>query len=484
MTEQVGIVPLDASTRASADDRAPLGSVALITLLFGAFLPMLSFFIINVALPAIGSDLRASSGELQLVVGSYGIANATLLVVGGRLGDGFGRKRLFLWGLAGFTLMSLVCALAPTVGVLLAARAIQGAAAAALTPQVLATISSVLAGAHRARAMAMFGVAGGLAAALGQILGGVLVSADLFGLGWRTVFLVNVPVGIAVLGAASFLLPETRAAQRLRVDGVGAALFAVTLVLLLLPLTEGRPLGWPVWTWVTLAAAIPATAVFAQHQRRSERSGGAPLIPPSVLRLRPMRIGLVLAVGFFTTFGGFMFVFALATQGEAGMSPLQGGLSLLPMATGFLITSIYGPRLQQRYGAGLIVRGWLVQAAGYALLALVALTLWPDVTPLTMVIPMVVAGFGSGLVMVPLMGVVVGQVPPQQAGLGSGILLTSQQTCLALGAATVGTAYLALAGTEWGEGGSLAAVALATTAISVLMAPVTTLLRPRNQAAG
>jgi len=484
MTEQVGIVPLDASTRASADDRAPLGSVALITLLFGAFLPMLSFFIINVALPAIGSDLRASSGELQLVVGSYGIANATLLVVGGRLGDGFGRKRLFLWGLAGFTLMSLVCALAPTVGVLLAARAIQGAAAAALTPQVLATISSVLAGAHRARAMAMFGVAGGLAAALGQILGGVLVSADLFGLGWRTVFLVNVPVGIAVLGAASFLLPETRAAQRLRVDGVGAALFAVTLVLLLLPLTEGRPLGWPVWTWVTLAAAIPATAVFAQHQRRSERSGGAPLIPPSVLRLRPMRIGLVLAVGFFTTFGGFMFVFALATQGEAGMSPLQGGLSLLPMATGFLITSIYGPRLQQRYGAGLIVRGWLVQAAGYALLALVALTLWPDVTPLTMVIPMVVAGFGSGLVMVPLMGVVVGQVPPQQAGLGSGILLTSQQTCLALGAATVGTAYLALAGTEWGAGGSLAAVALATTAISVLMAPVTTLLRPRNQAAG
>jgi EmrB/QacA subfamily drug resistance transporter len=484
MTEQVGTVPLDASTRASADDRAPLGSVALITLLFGAFLPMLSFFIINVALPAIGSDLRASSGELQLVVGSYGIANGTLLVVGGRLGDGFGRKRLFLWGLAGFTLMSLVCALAPTVGVLLAARAIQGAAAAALTPQVLATISSVLAGAHRARAMAMFGVAGGLAAALGQILGGVLVSADLFGLGWRTVFLVNVPVGIAVLGAASFLLPETRAAQRLRVDGVGAALFAVTLVLLLLPLTEGRPLGWPVWTWVTLAAAIPATAVFAQHQRRSERSGGAPLIPPSVLRLRPMRIGLVLAVGFFTTFGGFMFVFALATQGEAGMSPLQGGLSLLPMATGFLITSIYGPRLQQRYGAGLIVRGWLVQAAGYALLALVALTLWPDVTPLTMVIPMLVAGFGSGLVMVPLMGVVVGQVPPQQAGLGSGILLTSQQTCLALGAATVGTAYLALAGTEWGEGGSLAAVALATTAISVLMAPVTTLLRPRNQAAG
>ncbi|MFC0626585.1 MFS transporter [Kribbella deserti] len=462
---------------AAARPEAPaLGPVALTTLLFGAFLPMLSFFIINVALPAIGSDLRASTGELQLVVGSYGIANATLLVVGGRLGDGFGRKRLFLWGLAGFTLTSLLCAIAPTIGVLLAARAIQGASAAAMTPQVLSKISSLLTGAHRARAMAMFGVAGGLAAALGQILGGVLVSADLFGLGWRAVFLVNVPVGLVAIALAIRLLPETRATNRLPVDGVGAGLLALTLVLLLLPLTEGRPLGWPLWTWLCLAAVIPMGIALALHQRRTERSGAVPLIPPSVLKLRPMRIGLVLALGFFTTFGGFMFVFALATQGEAGMTPLEGGLSLLPMAIGFLVTSIYGPRLQVRYGAGLIVRGWLVQSVGYAALGVVALTLWPEVTPLTMTLPLLVAGFGGGLVMVPLIGVVVGQVPPQQAGLGSGILLTSQQTCIALGAATVGTAYLALASTSWGQGGALAAVCLAIVAISVAMAPVTTRL--------
>ncbi|WP_328996425.1 MFS transporter [Kribbella sp. NBC_01245] len=460
-------------------DAPALGPVALTTLLFGAFLPMLSFFIINVALPAIGSDLRAGTGELQLVVGSYGIANATLLVVGGRFGDGFGRKRLFLWGLAGFTLTSLLCAIAPNIGVLLAARAVQGAAAAAMTPQVLSKISSLLTGAHRARAMAMFGVAGGLAAALGQILGGVLVSADLFGLGWRAVFLVNVPVGLVAIVLAVRLLPETRAINRLRVDGVGAGLLALTLVLLLLPLTEGRPLGWPLWTWVCLAAVIPAVVALGLWSRRTELRGAAPLIPPSVLRLRPMRIGLMLAVGFFTTFGGFMFVFALATQGEAGMSPLEGGLSLLPMAIGFLITSIYGPRLQTRYGAGLIVRGWLVQSVGYAGLSVVALTLWPDVTPLRMALPMLVAGFGGGLVMAPMMGVVVGQVPPQQAGLGSGMLLTTQQTCIALGAATVGTAYLALASTSWGQGGALAAVCLAIVAISLLMAPVTTRLSPR-----
>ncbi|MDX6258370.1 MAG: hypothetical protein QOH84_58 [Kribbellaceae bacterium] len=456
-----------------------LGPVALTTLLFGAFLPMLSFFIINVALPAIGSDLHANAGELQLVVGSYGIANATLLVVGGRLGDGFGRKRLFLLGIVGFTVMSLICAIAPTIGVLLAARVLQGAAAAAMTPQVLASISSLLTGEHRARAMAMFGVAGGSAAALGQILGGALVEANVFDLGWRAVFLVNVPVGLVAIAAAVKLLPETRADKAQRVDLVGAGLLALALVLLLLPLTEGRPLGWPAWTWASLAATIPAVALLGVHQHRSEKAGTSPLIPPSVLRLRPMLIGLILAVGFFTTFGGFMFVFALATQGEAGMSPLEGGLSLLPMSVGFLITSVYGPRLQQKYGAGLILRGWIVQSVGYAALAVVALTVWPDVTPWTLAIPMLIAGFGSGLVMVPLMGVVIGQVPAAQAGLGSGILLTSQQTCLALGAATVGTAYLSLAGTSWGQGGALAAVALAITAISLLMTPVTHQLRAK-----
>ena len=470
------------TARVSPRTASPLGPVALTTLLFGAFLPMLSFFIINVALPAIGSDLKAGAGELQLVVGSYGIANATLLVVGGRLGDGFGRKRLFIFGLVGFTVMSLICAIAPTIGVLLAARVLQGAAAAAMTPQVLASISSLLTGEHRARAMAMFGVAGGAAAALGQILGGVLVEADVFGLGWRAVFLVNVPVGLVALVAAVKLLPETRADRAQRVDFVGAGLLALALVLLLLPLTEGRPLGWPLWTWLCLAATIPAVGLLGVHQHRSEKAGTAPLIPPSVLRLRPMRIGLLLAVGFFTTFGGFMFVFALATQGEAGMSPLEGGLSLLPMAVGFLITSIYGPRLQGRYGAGLLLRGWIVQAVGYAALAVVALTLWPDVTPWTLAVPMVIAGFGGGLVMVPLMGVVIMQVPPAQAGLGSGILLTSQQTCLALGAATVGTAYLSLAGTSWGQGGALAAVALAITAISLLMTPVTHQLRTSGRA--
>ncbi|MEU8224058.1 MFS transporter [Kribbella sp. NPDC048915] len=477
MTDQLQATTTPVASPVASPAQLGLGAVALISLLFGSLLPMLSFFMVNVSLPALAADLRADAGQLQLVVGAYGIALATLLVVGGRLGDSFGRRRLFLLGLSGFTAAALICAVAPTIGVLLAARIVQGISGAAITPQVLASITSLLAGEHRARGMAMFGVANGIAAALGQILGGILIEANVFGLGWRAVFLIFVPLGVLAIATAAKVLPDSRAEQSHRVDLVGAALLALTLVLLLLPLTEGRPLGWPLWTWLCLAAVIPATALLGAHQHRAERSGQAPLIPPTVLRLRAMRIGLLLAVGFFTTFGGFMFCFALATQGEADMSPLEGGLSLLPMAIGFLITSIYGPRLQQRYGSGLILRGWIVQAVGYAILAVVALTLWPHVTPVTIGAPLLVTGLGSGLVMVPLIGSVVGQVPSTQAGMGSGILLTTQQTCLALGAATVGTAYLTAAGTSWGQGGALTAVALAITVISLLMTPVTHLLR-------
>ncbi|MET7279548.1 MFS transporter [Kribbella sp. NPDC005582] len=462
------------ATRPPATSLAP---VALTALLFGSLLPMLSFFMVNVSLPAIGADLHASAGSLQLVVGAYGIAAATLLVVGGRLGDGLGRRRLLLVGLTGFLIASAICAIAPSVVVLLIARVVQGAAAAAVTPQVLASITSLLTGEHRARGMALFGVANGISAALGQILGGVLTDANPFGLGWRSVFVVLALGALIALIAVAATVPDTKAAVAQRVDLVGAALLALSLVLLLLPLTEGRALHWPLWTWISLIAVVPAVGLLALHQHRTEQAGHAPLIPPSVLEHRAMRIGLLMAVGFFTSFGGFMFVFALATQAGAHMSALEGGLSLLPLAIGFLITCIWGPALQRRYGVAMIVWGWIIEGAGYALLAVAALALWPDITVLRLALPMAVIGFGGGLVMVPMIGVVVSQVPPAQAGLGSGILLTSQQTCLALGAATVGTAFLALTSTSWGFGGALAAIAFALAAIAILMAPITNQLR-------
>lgn len=462
---------------AAAEGEARLGPATLLTLLCGAFLPILSFFVINVALPSIGTDLHASAAALQLVVGSYGIANAVLVVVGGRLGDGFGRRRLFLVGMAGFTVFSLLCGLAPNVPTLLAARIGQGAFAAMMTPQVLATIMALLQGEHRARAIGLFGAAGGLAAALGQILGGALVSGDLFGLGWRSVFLVNVPVGLAALVAGWRLLPESRASVRVAVDSVGAALLALTLVLLLLPMTEGRSLGWPLWTLLVLAATLPAAAVWIVHQVRTERSGRVPLVPPSVLAVPRIRLGLLVAIAFFTTFGGFMFVVALATQGEAGMSAFEGGLTILPLALAFLVVSVWGPALQRRWGAGIIARGWAIQGLGYSVLALTVHSTWPGVSPLTLVAPMILVGLGNGMVMIPLFGVVLAQVAPDQAGLGSGLLITTQQTCLALGAATIGTLYLILAGSSLGQGGALAAVAVGIAVTSALAVPASLGLR-------
>ncbi|RLV49632.1 MFS transporter [Nocardioides mangrovicus] len=461
----------------------PLGLTGpgLVVLLIGAFLPVMSFFIVNVTLPAIGRDLHASAAALQLVVACYGITNAALVVVGGRLGDGLGRRRLFVVGLTGFTVTALLSGFAPTLPALLVARAAQGVFAALLTPQVLSTITATRQGEERARAIGFFGASAGLAAAAGQVLGGWLVEADVAGLGWRANFLVAVPVGLVALALTRRTVPETRAEDRLPVDATGATLLGGTLVVLLFPLSEGRPLHWPFWIWAVLAVVVPIGVGLGYHQTRAERLGRTPLVPPSVLALREMRIGLANGLAFFTSFGGFMFVFALATQTGAGLSPLEGGLALGPFALAFLVVSIAGPRLQRRWGPSIIARGWVLSAVGYAATAGVAAGVWPHVDPVNLAGPLVLVGLGNGLVMLPLMGVVLGQVPTHQAGLASGLLITTQQTCLALGAATVGTLYLALAGGSLGAGRALEIVSLLLAVVGVLMVPVALRLRPRRQ---
>ncbi len=456
----------------ASDDEKRMGTAATYTLISGAMLTMLSFFIVNVALPAIGTDLHASPAALQLVVGCYGIATAALVVVGGRLGDGYGRKRLFLIGMAGFGVFSLLCALAPNIGTLLAMRGGQGASGALMTPQILATISATSTGRHRARAIGLFGAAGGLAGALGQILGGVLVEANIADLQWRSVFLVTVPLSIIGFYFAYRLLPETKAEKRLSVDWSSAALLIVTLALLLFPLTEGRPLGWPLWIWLMMAAALPAGIGFVLLQYRMDGTERTPLIPPSTIALRPLRLGLSVAVAFFTTFGGFMFVVAVATQSGAGMSALDGGLTLLSMGLGFLVVSFPLPTLQWRYGGSLITGGWILQVIGYGALGAVILVAWPGITPWNLAGPLLVAGAGQGLVMMPLFGIVIDQVPVAQAGLGSGVLVTTQQTCLAFGAATVGTAYLALTTSSWGQGGAFAGVSIGIAVIALCTIPL------------
>jgi EmrB/QacA subfamily drug resistance transporter len=449
------------------DPERGLSRLALFTVLLGVFLPMTDFFIVNVALPTIDRDLHASSGMLQLVVAGYTIAYAVLLVVGGRLGDAIGRRRLFLAGMAGFTLASLACGIAPTAAILVAVRALQGATAAMMVPQVLSTIQAKTNGAERARALGMFGACGGIATVTGQLVGGLLVSANIGGTGWRPIFLVNVPIGIAGLVLASRVVPETRSPAPARIDVTGTALLASALLMLLIPLTEGRSLGWPLWTLVLLGLSPVAGAAFVVVERRLERTGGVPLVPFSLLRVPSMRRGLLLIMPFFTGFGGFMFVYALTLQDGAHFSPLKTGASLVPFATAFLIASLSTARLVDRFGRRVITVGAVLQAIGLVGLGAAYLATWPGLSPWLMMPGLVVAGFGQGMVMSPLFRVVLSEVQPAQAGAASGVLTTTLQSSLALGVATLGSLYLTeSSATHLGD----LAAAILTLALLVLIA--------------
>lgn len=421
-----------------------LGGLGLFTVLLAAALPLIDFFIVNVALPTIAADLSASESVLELVVAGYGLAYAVLLVLGGRLGDLFGRRRLFLGGMAAFGLTSLACGLAPTAWTLVAARVAQGAASAAMLPQVLATIQSATSGSRRARAMGLYGATAGLSMVAGQILGGVLVAADIAGTGWRAAFLVNVPVVVVGLVLAVRAVPETRSPRPEPVDGPGTVLLAATLLALLAPLTEGRAAGWPLWTWLSLAAVPFLAGAFFAVERRADRAGRTPLVPPSLFRLVSLRRGLVLILPFSMGFAGFMFVIAVALQEGAGRSPVQAGLALVPLAVTFLFTSIAGPRLINRYGTRVVTAGALIQAVGLGLIILAARHSWPDLGLLTLLPGGAIAGVGQALQLPVVMRLVLSEVPPARAGVGSGVMVTTQQSALALGVATLGSLFLAL----------------------------------------
>ncbi|MER6342892.1 MFS transporter [Streptomyces sp. NPDC001595] len=421
-----------------------LGDLGLCTVLLGAALPLIDFFIVNVALPAMGEDLAASEAVLELVVAGYGVAYAVLLVLGGRLGDLFGRRRLFLAGMVAFGVTSLACGLAPTAWTLVAARVAQGAASAAMLPQVLATIQSATSGARRAKAMSLYGATAGLAMVAGQILGGVLVAADVAGTGWRAVFLVNVPVVLAGLVLAARAVPETRSPRPEPVDGPGTVLLAVSLLTLLVPLTEGRAAGWPLWTWLSLAAFPFAAGAFWAVERRADRRGRTPLVPPSLFALVSLRRGLVLILPFSIGFSGFMFVIAVALQEGAGLGPVAAGLALTPMAVVFFLVSLAGPRLVARYGTRVVTAGAVIQGVGVALLALAAWSSWPDTGLVELLPGAALAGAGQALQLPVIFRVVLSEVPPSRAGVGSGVMITTQQSALALGVAGLGTLFLSL----------------------------------------
>ncbi|WP_424705499.1 MFS transporter [Kitasatospora acidiphila] len=435
--------PAPAAVPASAEHRS-LSALGLITVLLGAFLPMLDFFIVNVALPTIDHDLAAGPAVLELVAAGYGIAFAVLLVLGGRLGDSLGRRKLFIAGAALFALTSLACGLAPTAWTLVGARVAQGAAAALLIPQVLATITASTSGPHRARALSIYGAAGGIAVVIGQVLGGMLVQADLFGSSWRAVFLLNVPFALATGVLALRAVPESRSDAPSRVDLPGTLLLCAALLSLFVPLMEGRAVGWPLWTWVSLGLFPFIAWAFIAVERRSEAAGQTPLVPLSLLRIPEMRRGLGIALPYFGNFGAFMFILAITLQQGLHLSPVDSGWALVPLAVGYFSTSLAGPRLIGRFGSRVITAGSLIMPVGLIVLMVTVLTDFKHLGIFSLLPAMFLIGSGNGLVGTPLFRVVLSTVPLERAGVGSGVLATTQQSSLALGVATLGTLFLSV----------------------------------------
>lgn len=414
--------------------------LGLSVLLIAGFVTIFDLFVVNVAIPSMQVDLGASFAQIGFIVAGYELAFGVLLITGGRLGDVFGRRRLFVVGMAGFTLASALCGLAPSAGFLIGARILQGLAAALLFPQVYASIRVNFDGDDSRRAFGLLGMTLGLAAIAGQILGGWLVHANLFGLGWRSIFLINVPIGLLAIAAARFI-PESRTPQRPSLDWMGVALVSVGLTLLLVPLIEGPGQGWPEWSLWMLATATLLLAMFYRQQERRQRAGHLPLVDMRLLVQRRFLLGVLLVLLVYSTSSSFFLCFALLVQTGLGLDPFLAGSIFAPCSVGFVLASLAAPRLVARWGTVAIVVGALVYAVSIGLLIMQVQLAGADLVAVRLIPVLVVVGAGQGFIMTPLLNLVLGFVDEAQAGMASGVISTVQQVGAALGVAVVGILF-------------------------------------------
>jgi EmrB/QacA subfamily drug resistance transporter len=405
------------------------------------FMAMMDSYIVNVAIPSIRSDLGASVSAAEMTVGGYILVYGLFLVTGGRLGDILGYKRMFLAGLGLFTVASLLCGVAPGPEALIVFRCVQGLSAALFFPQILSIIQTSFEGAQRDKALALFGVTIGLAAITGQLIGGVLVHLDLFGWGWRPIFLVNLPLGLAAIAGAALAMPGFRGTQRPRLDLPGVALLTLALLLLSFPLAEGRTAGWPVWCFVMMVLSVPCFVAFGWWQRRLAAAGGQPLVNPPLLRLGAYRSGNALFLAFFACNAGLFFVLAVQLQSGLGYSALESGLLFAPLGIAFTGTSLVLPKIMPRLGLHVLTAGYGLNALGYLLLLVTALAAGDSLSGPVLIPALVVIGVGQGLGVSPLLGAALTGVPPREAGSAAGVLETVGQLGMSVGITLVGLVY-------------------------------------------
>jgi EmrB/QacA subfamily drug resistance transporter len=431
----------------------------LVVVVAAQFMFVLDAFVVNVAIPSIRADLHASTAEIEAVIAMYQIAYATMVITGGRLGDVYGRRRMFLSGLFGFVVASLFCGLAQSGVQLVLARLAQGAAGALITPQVLATIHTLFRDGARGKAFGIFGTSLGLGAAAGLLLGGFLVTLNIAGLGWRPVFLINIPVGLVVAAAALWVMPRTPKRADVRLDLPGAALMFVSLTCLIGPLLLGREMRWAWWLWLIMAIGMALQVGFLRLQRITERRGRSPLIDMALLDDKTFLRGLCATSCLFAGNISFYLVVTLFLQNGLRLTPMQSGITAVPMAIAFIIGARQSAGQVARLGVLALMRGCAVQLSGLAATgALIALQ--PNPSMLTLMLPLSVFGYGQGLVMAPLFATVLATVRTDHAGSGSGILTTTQQVANGVGVAVIGAVYFGVQAGYSDRPAMLAAVAV------------------------
>ncbi|MFF4900876.1 MFS transporter [Streptomyces sp. NPDC001068] len=434
--------PTPTAPQASAGPGAPHRWLALAIVMTAAFMDLVDVTIVNIAIPSIQRTAHASFSQIQWITAGYALAFAAGLITGGRLGDIHGRKRVFLVGVAGFTLASALCGFAANPEMLVAARVLQGGMAALMVPQVLSIVHATFPAHERGKVFGLFGAIVGLGAVSGPLLGALLTEWNVLGLEWRPIFLINLPVGIAALLLGRRYISESKAPHALRLDLVGVALVTLGLLMLLYPLTRGRELGWPLWGYASMAGALVVFGALVVYERRKAARDGSPLIEPSLFKVKSFAAGIAVQTVFGVALGIFFLVWTLYMQVGLGWSPLHAGLTGVPFSIAVSVAAgLSVQKLVPRFGRKVLQAGALVMGLG------VLLYIWESdryglaVASWQMALPLVVMGVGMGLIVAPLTDAVLSEVPREHAGSASGLINTVQQMGNALGLGLVSVVF-------------------------------------------
>ncbi|MEU3724756.1 MFS transporter [Streptomyces sp. NPDC031705] len=416
--------------------------LALAIVMTASFMDLVDVTIVNIAIPSMRQNFGASTSAIQWITAGYALAFAAGLITGGRLGDIYGRKRLFLVGVAGFTVASLLCGIAPDPGMLVASRLLQGAMAAMMVPQVLAIIHVTFPPHERGKVFGMFGAIVGLGAVSGPLLGALLTEWDLFGLEWRTIFLINLPVGIAAVILGRRFISESKAPKALRLDLVGVVLATLALVLLIFPLTQGRENDWPLWGFAAMIASPFVFAAFLAYEKYKIKKDGSPLVELSLFRIKSFAGGITVQLAFGLATGIFFLVWTLYMQMGLGWSPLRAGSTGIPFSIAVSVAAgLSVEKFVPRFGRKVLQAGALVMAAGLLLYIWESERYGMGITSWQMAAPLIVMGIGMGLIVAPLNDTILSQVPREHAGSASGLINTTGQMGNALGLALTSVVF-------------------------------------------